>query len=474
MTNIMRTLCRYILSGLVTVLGATACTLDIPYENQLSDPSAITTVTTARELLASAYDRLPNPEFDLSVLGDDFSTTSLISRNSDLGNLYKWQTQPLTDLALTLWQGYYESIAIANAVLERTPAIVPQNDSEQAQLNAVNAEAKALKAYCYFDLLRIFAPDISEGGSRDGVILKEQFELGFLARSSIDACITHIRTLLTEAVELENSPETVYWISQQGVRCLLAEVELYAGEYEKAAQWARLVLETAGGYDVFAETNYLRLWSGDAGPESLFSRHTTMPFYLDLRYDTEKGDFLEVAEKLASSYAEADVRGSESIYPKEFPGETVGQMITMRCLGKYNRMNQDATEITCIHKLRTAMACFVLAEACCLAGDRDDEARTAINEYLTRRKAPTLDESLAGDDLLRAILAEKQREFVGEGQRWFDLKHYRHNILSSWNQGNSDKRIDASDYRWTLPIPQEEYFYNENVTQNEGWPKIEN
>ncbi len=470
----MRKIFRYAFTGLLAVLGGTACTLDIPYENQLSDPSAITSVTTARELLASAYDRLPNPEFELSVLSDDFETTSLISRNSDLGNLYKWQTQPMTNLALSLWQGYYESIAIANAVLERTTAITPQNESEQADLAAVNAEAKALKAYCYFDLLRLFAPDISEGGNRDGVILKEQFELGFLPRSSVDDCVSHIRTLLTEAVATENSPETVYWLSQQGVRCLLAEVELYAGQYDKAAEWARLVLETAGGYDLFSEANYLRLWSGDAGPESLFSRHTTTSFYLDLRYDTEKGDFLEVAQKLAESYDADDLRGIESIYPKEFPGETVGQTITMRCLGKYNRMNWDATEISCIHKLRTVTACFVLAEACCLSGDGDAEARTVMNEYLTRRKAQPLDESLTGDDLLQAILAEKQKEFVGEGERWFDLKHYRKGVLADWTQENGGRRIDASDYRWTLPIPQEEYFYNENVTQNEGWPKIEN
>ena len=470
----MRNTLRYALAVLFAAVGGSACTLDIPYENQLSDPSAITSVTTARELLASAYDRLPNPEFELSVLSDDFETTSLISRNSDLGNLYKWQTLPMTNLALTLWQGYYESIAIANAVLERTVALSPQNESEQANLAAVNAEAKALKAYCYFDLLRLFAPDISEGGSRDGVILKEQFELGFLPRSSIDACVSYIRTLLTEAVATENSPETAYWISQQGVRCLLAELELYAGQYEKAVEWANLVLTTAGGYDLFTETNYWQLWNGGAGPESLFSRHTTVPFYLDLRYDTEKGDFLEVSEDLAGSYDAEDLRGAESLYPKEFPGETVGETITMRCLGKYNRMNWDATEISCIHKLRTVTACFVLAEAYCLQGSHDGEARTAINEYLTRRKAQPLDESLTGDDLLRAILAEKQKEFVGEGERWFDLKHYRKGVLSSWSQGNSDKRIDATDYRWTLPIPQEEYFYNENVFQNEGWPKIEN
>ena len=470
----MRNILRYGLSGMMAAFAAAACNLDIPYENQLSDPSAITSVTTARELLASAYDRLPNPEFELSVLGDDFETTALISRNSDLGNLYKWQTQPLTNLALSLWQSYYETIAIANATLERTAKIHPQVESEQVQLEAVNAEAKALKAYCYFDLLRLFAPDISEGADRDGIILKEEFELGFLKRSSIADCISRIRTLLTEAVGTENAPETAYWISQQGVRCLLAEVELYAGQYEKAAEWARLVLSTAGGYGVFSEANYLQLWNGGAGPESLFSRHTTVPFYLDIRYDTEKGDFLEVAKSLADLYTPEDIRGGQSVYPKEFPGETVGETITMRCMGKYNRMNWETTEITCIHKLRTATACFVLAEACCRMGGHDGEARTAIDEFLARGGAPQVDESLSGDDLLRAVLEEKRKEFVGEGERYFDLKRYRSGVLADWNQGNSNKRFDAKDYRWTLPIPQEEYFYNENVTQNDGWPKIEN
>ena len=52
----------------ILILSCTACSLNIPYENQYSDPDAITTVTAARELLASAYDAIPKPEFSLSVL----------------------------------------------------------------------------------------------------------------------------------------------------------------------------------------------------------------------------------------------------------------------------------------------------------------------------------------------------------------------------------------------------------------------
>ena len=43
----MRNTLRYALAVLFAAVGSSACTLDIPYENQLSDPSAITSVTTA-------------------------------------------------------------------------------------------------------------------------------------------------------------------------------------------------------------------------------------------------------------------------------------------------------------------------------------------------------------------------------------------------------------------------------------------
>lgn len=82
----MKTVICYFLS----VFCCTACSLDIPYENQFSDPDAITTPHTARELLATAYNSLPNPDFELAVLGDDFVPTYLINRNANLNNLYKW------------------------------------------------------------------------------------------------------------------------------------------------------------------------------------------------------------------------------------------------------------------------------------------------------------------------------------------------------------------------------------------------
>lgn len=87
-------------------------------------------------------------------------------------------------------------------------------------------------------------------------------------------------------------------------------------------------------------------------------------------------------------------------------------------------------------------------------------------------QATTLDEGLTGNALLQAIHLEKMKEFAGEGILYFDLKRLHSGSLSrlaKWGS-SEDVKIESSDYRWCFPIPRSEYKYNENMTQNEGWP----
>ena len=79
---------------------------------------------------------------------------------------------------------------------------------------------------------------------------------------------------------------------------------------------------------------------------------------------------------------------------------------------------------------------------------------------------------ITSDALLDRILLDKQREFVGEGVNFFDLKRTHLQPLarlSRWGSA-SNANISVDDYRWTFPIPRSEYRFNDNVSQNEGWP----
>lgn len=469
---------KTVIGSLFLTLCFTACSLNIPYENQFSDPDAITTPNTARELLATAYKQLPSPEFDLSVLGDDFETTSWISRDASLNNLYKWQTQPIEDLAVSIWSDYYAAVAIANAVLERVDGISVSTTEETKELQAVVSEAKLLKAYCYFNLLRLFAPDYEDGPEKDGIILKDQLELEFLYRSSIEECVTAIRELLKEALPVENNSSNVYWFSQYSGYYMWAELELYAHNYEQAAEYAQKVIDEKGGYDVLGETVYATLWSNSSCAERVFSLFTNSSYYTGINYDTHKGDYMTVNSSLITLYADGDIRSGASVFTKEMTDDALGNTTMENCLGKYNKMNWEKIEPQYINKYRVAGACFILAEAYCRDGKgHDGQAVGVMNRYLEQRNATLLDAQLSGEPLLKAIFQEKWKEFVGEGERYFDLKRCRKGVLSDWNTSGAmatDKRVQADDYRWTFPIPRGEYLYNENVSQNEGWTKIEN
>lgn len=452
------------ISVLVCTVVLNGCSLDVPYENQFSDPDAITTLQTARELLATACSDLPHAEFQLSVLSDDFTPTSWIKRNPDLENLYKWEPQPIQDLGTSLWQEYYSVIVTLNTLLERLPSV----EGEAEEVAQIEAEAKALKALCYFDLLRLFATDYKDGKDKPGIILKDKVELDFLSRTDVEGCVTEIRTLLTEAADIMPAGiAKVYWLSRPACLYLLAQVELYAGNYGQAVTYAALAMEEIDAMETLTASGYANLWSGNESAERIFAFYSpdiASSFYIDIVYDANTGDYLALNKILAASYEEGDVRKDFTVYPFQTSSQTVNYF------GKYNRMRKEKQEIAYINKLRTAGLCLLQAEAYCLEGEHEAQAVVIMNEFLSKRGAAPLEENLRGNVLLRRILMEKWKEFAGEGQRYFDLKHYRRSLLSTW-AANAGKAVTAEDYRWNFPIPKEEYLYNDNVEQNDGWNK---
>ena len=143
--------------------------LDIKLDNQFT---TISTVDMARELLASAYNSLPRYQVEFAVLSDDFKPTAYSSAYAELDNLYNWQDNAIDNLSSQLWTDYYMTIAYLNTLLTRLDEVELTEDGDAVELDKVRSEAQALKAYCYFDLLRIYAPRYAEENlDRDGIIL---------------------------------------------------------------------------------------------------------------------------------------------------------------------------------------------------------------------------------------------------------------------------------------------------------------
>lgn len=452
-----QTIMKYLLG--LWVVTTTSCSVNVPPPDLYSDPDAITTVEAARSLLTSCYLCYPHYEYEFSVLGNDFCLSSLSGKDVQQQNLYNWQDKEISNLATDCWLAYYNTIANCDVLIERLPDVVTTENETEKEI--ITAEVKTLKAMCYLQLLRIYAPAYNNGSERDGVILKTQVGLEFPVRSTIADCTDYIRTLLKEAATVKHSTTQNGWLSQTAANYLLAELELYAGQYDEAARYAGLVLNEAPD-GALKSQNYNRLWDNATYEGRIFAFNTTTSYYTSIEFDAAEGDFFALNPALCLE--EGDARKSTNEYPMSMAGEE------HILLGKYNHRNKSGQTISYIDQLRYVGALFIAAEALART-EQENEARQLLNSYLTEMGATAIGMDVGGPQLIQAILLEKAKEFTGEGVNWFDLKRTQANMprLNRWGTSTTTT-IAASDYRWTFPIPSSEYKYNENVTQNEGWP----
>jgi hypothetical protein len=444
----MKKLYIYVCAVLVSV----GCNLDIRLEDQFSDPYAITDTETARELLASAYNSLPRFQMEFSILSDDFFPTNLSQKYAEMLNLYNWQEKAINDFSSNVWNGYYMTVAVINALLPRLDLLEPVSEEDQVEMDRIRSEAYALKAMCYFDLVRLYGP----------IVLKDRLEFETLPRSSVEECLEEIDALLDEAEKVKDNDSEVFYMSSAAVKALRVEFELYRGDYDAAVGTALELLE--GAESRWTRSSFENLWSGNESDDRIFAPYIFDSFYTDLCYDKENGDYFILNDHVV--YDDADLRRLWCEYPFEM---TSGQV---RALGKYNRMYYENTTVRYINTMRYSGVCFSAAEAYA-RGEKPQLALQMVNRLLGAYGAELLDESLEGDALIEAILKEKHKEFVGEGVRYFDLKRIGKPLKRYRNLGSGvSSTIAEDDYRWLFPIPESEYKYNDLMDQNPEWPFI--
>ena len=93
-----------------------------------------------------------------------------------------------------------------------------------------------------------------------------------------------------------------------------------------------------------------------------------------------------------------------------------------------------------------------------------DVANTYLNKVRNRANLPNASVSTV-ENLREAVLNERRKEFVAEGQRWFDL--VRTGTLAE--KVMEAKGIAVKPIYNLFPIPQRERDLNPNLPQNTGY-----
>jgi starch-binding outer membrane protein, SusD/RagB family len=157
------------------------------------------------------------------------------------------------------WNDYYQGIFRANLLLQKLPNI-PMDATKKARFTA---ESKALRAYFYFELVRLFKniPLITEPVLPENVFNIEQ--------SSPTAVYAQIEKDLKEAmgdIPTTVAPAEAGRITKGVVKALLGKVYLYEGKNSQAATELAEVNGTPGGTSQFGYklvSKYSDLWVVD-------------------------------------------------------------------------------------------------------------------------------------------------------------------------------------------------------------------
>ena len=347
------------------------------------------------------------------------------------------------------WANSYEVINKSNLILDNLEIIT---SSDQLRLNT-EAEAKFLRALCYFNLVRLFALpyEADKSNSQLGLPLRlfgiTDFNADLsIARSNVEDVYDLIINDLTQSSA--TLPETnTFFADKYAVKALLARVFFQQGNYTEARTLADDVIQNSG--HSLASSFYLAFNNDEDGLEDIFAFQVTdqdgsndlIRYYASQENGGLGGDIaLEDSYFALFDDPDNDVR-ADFVYIS--PDN--GLYLTSKYTNQYGN----------VPIFRMAEMHLIRAESNFRSGTTLGlDPLTEINMLRNRSNASPL-----GALTLDLIFNERQLELGFEGHLIHDYKRTQRSI----------GEILYNDNRLVLPIPLAEMNTNPLMEQNPGY-----
>lgn len=465
-------------------------------------------------LLGEAYQRNDMTGFNifLNMLDDDieaapyqnpvdgFDANKYVASFTWQPNMFYMMWQAGTGHT-NIYESYYQLILGTNAVIDYLPEVTDTED----RINNVKAQAYALRGFYYFNLVNIFGEPYNSNPDALGVPLKLNSGIeesnDYLKRKSVAEVYTQVLSDLHTAEQAYLSlPEADRWsdnyrTSLPMVQLILSRVYLYMENWEKAAEYAKAVIDNdkfklhdlndepleKTAADGTIVRNYL-VYPTYSSSETIWPYGSSTDMF-KWTYDyanqtTENGKmhaYFQASESLLDCYDEYDLRPARYIV-KAPTGN--GDALMPMAYGKINigttyylPTNTTGTFGRC---LRLSEAYLNYAEAMAMLGDdKTGEATWALNTLREKRYGEEDFEEVSPTDsntLIEFIREERRRELCFEGHRWFDLRRWgMPSITHTWHNSATESsvyRLEKGDPLYTVPIPDEALVMNASLEQN--------
>ncbi|MDR8394557.1 RagB/SusD family nutrient uptake outer membrane protein [Aliifodinibius sp. S!AR15-10] len=499
--NIKSNICLLLSCGFLTIL-LMGCDNFLSHKDpsNLNTGNYFTQPSHAEGIVNATYESLYPVQSNASWLMTELRTGALNSTFTPNGGFPDFKI--ISDLQMSAdhpavnnyWVSHYRGIGNANLAI----AEIPNIEMDATTQNRLLGEARFLRAYYYFNLVRVFG---------EVPLITESVDLGSPdlepSRSSVESIYQLIVEDLT-AAESSGLPfnDSSGRVTLGAIKSLLADVYLtMAGYplqmgteyYTLARDKAKEVIDSQE-YSLFDSYLPFRESSNDNTGEHIFSVQYLQgeqnndvlqiglpPFKFGVSaYSSEQG-FGFARDEFVASYEAGDKRAEERVFfftsysSESDRNETVQfpNQFIYKFWDEQAHLNTAQSGLNW-QVIRYADVLLDFAEASNEVTGPTTEAYEAVNKI--RRRAELNDLSgLTKTEFREAIWKERWHELIYENEIWFDMVRTRkaYDIEDdAFNDYVGHSFVDGSTLQerdLLFPLPTNELRNNENLTQNPGY-----
>lgn len=384
------------------------------------------------------------------------------------------------------WRGYYNTINLANTLMYYNKQVYELDETfTKEMLDAVDAEALFIRSLSFFYLVKLYKdvplvihPSLSDTSN---LFIAKKTEKQVLAQVIKDLEKAKDLAYTTKFKDEDDPKQWLGRANKYSIMALLADVYLWDEQYEKAVEYCDEIinsnlfaLETA---DKWFEIYY----PGNSMVEGIFEiqfddnlDNQENPMYDNLFPFSGVLGMSPKADKLRLLLTEDDYRTCNIANPKLAQPLNKYYVTNLTSISARTQNQRDANVIY----YRYADVLLTKADALNELG-QTTESNAFLSQTKERAGLSHVDINVQSE-LRLAILEERNKEFLLEGKRWFDVlrvakrNNYenKHLIIEMILAGADIKQqailrakvFDTQSY--FLPIPEWDIITNPNLEQN--------
>lgn len=445
---------------------------------------ALDDLDKAAQLMTNAYSNASYAFTDWMT--DDFTFTVGTTLRPEHQRMYVWD-DPFsdpdnTDTPAFFWYQTYNAIAHANEVLNIIDEL-EVSEEDEGYRDAIKGEALLARAYGHFMLVNLFSEDnwILKDGSGLGVPYIKTPETEFLveySRPSVQRTYEEIEDDLKEGLELVNDSYYAnsgkYHFTRNAALAFASRFYMFKGDFIRCLQYSNELLGSnpeAFVRDMTSEefrsaksstTGYPQLYSSPDLPSNIMlMRKISLVQRTDFAFGIDRNDYAALfARNIFDNVTDerenpAWVKGLNALFPVRYESLFQRSSINSNVGTPYHIALAFRGEEVLLNRIE----CYIQM------GNFD--AAIADFQVLTDRRYSGEDLVLSMDRLRDSypstwtdftilyeyLILERQKEFIAQGLRWFDLKRFQIGVEHVGADGNVIATLESDDIRKILQIP---------------------